>query len=271
VAAALVLLVLPLLAYAGLCGWYWVHQRAVVFAPGGLDVTPEQAGLAGFSVVQLRTEDGERLVGWWLPPPRPQAGVVLFLHGTPGTLRDTVWRLPALQQAGFGVLAIDYRGYGGSTGAPTELGMRADARAAFDFTRAEAPGARIAVFAESLGTGVAVALARDRPVAGVLLNAPYASVRRLFEGRGPPLPYRWLMADPFDSEAMIGEVTAPVMILHGTADRNIPIDEGRRLFAAANEPKRMIEVEGAGHLGAWDGGGSKPALAALAAWTRRDQ
>lgn len=241
-----------------------------MYAPGGLDVTPEAAGLSGFSVVAIWTDDGERLVGWWLPPPRPEAGIVLFLHGTPGTLRDTVWRLPALQQAGFGVLAIDYRGYGGSTGSPTETGLRADARAAFDFARAAAPGARIAVFAESLGTGVAVALAGERPVAGLLLNAPYASVRRLFELRGPPLPYRWLMHDQFDSEAMIGAVTAPVMILHGTADANIPIEEARRLFAAAHQPKTMIEVPGAGHLAAWEGGAEKPALAALAAWTRPD-
>lgn len=265
------MIALPLLAYAGLCWWYWVHQREVLYALGGLDVTPEEAGLSGFSVVEIRTEDGEKIVGWWLPPPRPEAGVVLFLHGTPGTLRDTVWRVPTLQQSGFGVLAIDYRGYGGSSGGPTELGLRADGRAAFDFIRVRAPGSRIAVFAESLGTGVAVALACERPVAGLLLNAPYASVRRLFEARGPPLPYRWLMQDQFDSEAIIGEVTAPVMILHGTADTNIPIEEARRLYAAAHEPKQMIEVPGAGHLGAWEGGGAKPALAALAAWTRNDK
>src|SRR5436309_15505506 len=88
-AGLIVLVALPLLAYAGLCWWYWVHQREVVYALGGAEVTPEEAGLSGFSVVAIETEDGERLVGWWLPPPQPGAGVVLFLHGTPGTLRDT--------------------------------------------------------------------------------------------------------------------------------------------------------------------------------------
>jgi fermentation-respiration switch protein FrsA (DUF1100 family) len=119
---------------------------------------------------------------------------------------------------------------------------------------------KVAVFGESFGTGVAVALARERPVAGVLLNAPYASVLRLFELSGPPLPYRWLLIDQFDSEALIGDIGVPVMILHGTADSNIPITEARRLYAAARQPKTMIEVEGAGHLAAWEGGASEPAL-----------
>ena len=265
--AGLFVLAIPLLAYGGLCWWFWVHQREVQYALGGVVGTPEEAGLKGFAVVEIVTEDRERIVGWWSPPPRPEAGVVIFLHGTPSTLRDTVWRVPDLQASGFGVLAIDYRGYGTSTGTPTEVGLRADARAAFDFIRNASPRARIAVFGESLGSGPAVALARDRPVAGVLLNAPYASVRRLFELSRLPLPYRWLLVDQFDSEALIGGVTAPVMILHGTADQNVPIGEARRLYAAAREPKRMIEVEGAGHLAAWEGGGEKPALEALAAWT----
>ena len=243
-----------------------LHQREFQYALGGTPSTPQAAAAAGFAEVKIATEDGERLDGWWLPPPVGQ-GVILFLHGTPGTLPDHVWRFFQLQKSGLGILAIDWRGYGGSTGQPSELGLRADARAGFDFIRAAAPQSRIAVFGESLGTGPAVALARDRPVAGILLNAPYASVRRLYELLGPRLPYRWLLIDQFDSEALIGSVGVPVMILHGTADPAVPVSEARRLFAAARQPKRMIEVEGAGHLGAWDGGGEAPALDALARWT----
>jgi fermentation-respiration switch protein FrsA (DUF1100 family) len=268
-------LIPPLLgaaAYGALCLFFFVRQQEFQF--GDLHsprVSPQSVGLSGFTDIDIRTEDGEILDAWWAPPPEPGRGIVLFLHGTPSTLADTMWRLPDLQKSGFGVMAIDYRGYGASTGVPSEAGLRADARAAFDWIERAAPGSRIAVFGESLGTGPAVALARDRKVAGVLLNAPYASVRRLFELRAPPLPYRWLMRSPFDSEALIGGIGAPVMILHGTADRNIPISEARRLLAAAKEPKTMIEVAGAGHLAAYDNGGEGPALEALARWTRPDQ
>src|SRR5438477_1654661 len=103
------------------------------------------------------------------------------------------------------------------------------------------PQAKTAVYVESLGTGIAVGLAHDRPVAGVLLNSPYAAVVRLHEMRGPPLPYRRIMPDQLDSEALIGTIAAPLMILHGTADDAIPVAEARRLYAAAREPKSMIE------------------------------
>jgi uncharacterized protein len=258
------------LLYLLLCLFFVMHQRQFQFTLGGTRSTPEAAAAVGFTEVKIATEDGERLDGWWLPPPAGR-GVILFLHGTPGTVPDHTWRFAQLRHSGLGILAIDWRGYGGSTGQPSELGLRADARAGFDFIRAAAPQSRIAVFGESLGTGPAVALAHDRPVAGILLNAPYASVRRLFERRGPVLPYRWLMSDPFDSEALIGGVGVPLMILHGTEDPAVPVDEARRLYAAAREPKSMIVVEGAGHLSAWEGGGEGPALAALARWTAQAQ
>ena len=264
----MIMLLLASAAYGSLCLWFYTHQQEFQFGDNRRPrIPPLSVGLTGFAVVDIRTEDGEVLDAWWTPPREPGRGVVLFLHGTPSTLADTVWRLPDLQKSGFGVMAIDYRGYGASTGVASEAGLRADARAAFDWLRGAAPGSKIAVFGESLGTGPAVALARDRPVAGVLLNAPYASVRRLFELRAPPLPYRWLMKHQFDSEALIGGIGVPLMILHGTADANIPLAEARRLYAAAHEPKTMIEVEGAGHLAAYDNGGEGPALEALASWT----
>jgi uncharacterized protein len=253
--------------YIYLCVTDVLHQREYQYTLGGTRSTPEAAAAAGFTEVKITTEDGERLDGWWRPPPAPERGVVLFLHGTPGSVPEQVWRLDQLKHSGLGILAIDWRGYGGSTGNPTELGVRIDARAGFDFIHATAPLSKIAVFGESFGTGPAIALARDRPVAGVLLNAPYASVRRLFELRGLPIPYRWLMKDQFDSEALIGGVTAPVLVLHGTNDPAIPIAEARRLYAAAREPKTLFIAEGAGHLDAWEGGGEKLAFEALARWT----
>jgi fermentation-respiration switch protein FrsA (DUF1100 family) len=265
----LALSVLAAVGYLCLCAWFWAHQRQFQYAPGGTLTTPEAAGLLQFSTVQITTEDGERIIGWWKPP-KPGDGVVLYLHGLPGTLPDYCpYRLPDLEKAGLGVLAIDYRGYGGSTGIPTETGIEADARAAFDFIRKEAPQSKIAVYGESFGTGAAVALATERPVAGVLLNAPFASVLRLFQLRAPPiLPYSWLLSDQYNSEALIGRVTAPVMILHGTADANIPIGEARRLYDAARQPKTMIEVAGVGHTEAMQGDAKVRALQALVAWTR---
>jgi fermentation-respiration switch protein FrsA (DUF1100 family) len=254
-------------SYGAVCVWFWVYQRELLYTTGGERSTPGAAGAPWLTAVDIRTEDGERLDGWWAPP-QPGRGVVLFFHGTPGSLPWTVWTLTDLAQAGFGVLAIDYRGYGGSTGQPSETGLKTDARAAFDFARGAAPGAPIAAFGESLGTGVAVALARERPVAGILLNSPYASLMRHWALHAPPLPYGLLLTERFDSEATIASLDVPVMILAGTADDATPIGEARRLFAAAREPKTMIEVDGAGHVAAWSGDAKVAALQALLKWTQ---
>ena len=114
----LALLAVPTLAafgYLWIILWFAAHQRDFQYTPGGSRVAPETVGLDDFAVIELPTEDGERIVAWWAAP-SSGGGVVLFLHGTPSTLPGTVWRLPDLRKSGLGVMAIDYRGYGGSTG-----------------------------------------------------------------------------------------------------------------------------------------------------------
>jgi uncharacterized protein len=267
--AAFAVLLIAGAAYFGLCLWFAANERGFVFHPmQRASMSPRAAGLSGVSAVSVPTEDGNRLYGWWAPP-KPGQGAIVLLIGKNVALSDESGLFGDLAAHGFGVIGIDYRGDGASTGAPSQAGLRADARAAFDYAHRAAPQAKIAVLGESLGTWPAIALALDRPAAGVLLNSPFASLVRLFELRGPLLPYRLLMSDPLDSEALIGRLRVPVMILHGTADHSIPIAEARRLYAAAHAPKTMIEVKGAGHAATWFGATREGALAALASWTAR--
>ena len=266
------LLVLGLL-YLALCWIFWTFEPAFVFArvprPA---VAPESMGLHGFSEAQIATEDGVKLYGWW-GPPRAGHGVVVLLTGSGVTLSDYASLMGDFAAQGLGVLGIDYRGNGASPGQPSEAAWRADARAAYDYAHAQAPQAKIAAYGQSMGTGFAVMLALDRPAVGVLLDSAYASVARLFQrsgialARGVPLPVRLLMSNPIDAEAVIGQLRVPVLILHGTEDRAIPPAEARRLYAAARQPKELIEVEGAVHAGVWYGPARERGLAALAQWT----
>jgi hypothetical protein len=260
--------------YIALCWFFWAYEPQFVFAQVERSaILPAAAGLDGFAKVTVETEDGVPLYGWWHMP-EPGHGAIVFLTGTGVSLSDGAALLRDLAAHHFGVLGIDYRGNGASGGRPSEAAWRRDARAAFDFVHAAAPAAKIAAFGESMGTFFAVALALDRPSAGVLLNSPYASVLRLFQLHGTrlapqvPLPFRLMMTDTLDSEALIGSLTVPVMILHGTADRAIPLAEARRLYAAAHQPKEMIEVKGAPHAATWFGPARDRALKALAEWTR---
>ena len=267
-----VLLVLGLY-YVGLCWIFWAFEPAFVFArvprPA---VAPETMGLRGFSEVRITTEDGAKLYGWWAPP-IPGRGIVVLLTGTGVVMSDYAPLMADFAAQGLGVLGVDYRGNGASAGAPSEAAWRADARAAYDFAHAAAPQSKIAAYGQSMGTGFAVMLAADRPAVGVLLDSPYASVARLFErdgiplARGVPLPARLLMNNPIDAEAVIGKLRVPVLMLHGSEDRVILPEDARRLYAAAREPKELIEVQGAGHAAVWFGPARERALAALAQWT----
>jgi len=246
--------------YMAICAYMYIQQDSLIY-PGGTTAidplpAPDSAGLAGFASIILDTPDGERLKAWWHPPgegPKGPNGVVLYLHGNRENLAAP-WRAARLRDlaaAGFGVLGVEYRGFGGSSGHPSEPGLISDSLTGFDFITREAPGARIGVFADSLGTGAAVALATQRPVAGLVLDSPYASTLRLAQSDYGWLPTSLLLRSSWKSEDRIKAVNAPLLIAHCDADRRIPIAEGRRLFDAANQPKEFVELKGCGHVETW--------------------
>src|SRR6266702_2686179 len=153
-AACAALLLLAAITYAAVCLWFVANERSLVFYPKArASTSPEAAGLDGVLEARIATEDGERLYGWWAPP-QPGHGAVVYFVGKGLVLSDGAGLFGDLADHGFGVLGIDYRGNGASTGRPSESGLRADARAAFDFAREAAPQARVVAFGESLGTGV---------------------------------------------------------------------------------------------------------------------
>jgi uncharacterized protein len=149
---------------------------------------------------------------------------------------------------GLGVFMMTYRGFGGSTGRPSEASNVADAKQAYDTLIASGVPARdVIVYGESLGTGVAVQVAAAREVAGVVLDAPYTSMVDLAALHYPLIPGRWFMTDRYDTAAHIKSVTAPLLILHGEEDDIVPVSQGRAVFDLANAPKVIKTFPGAGH------------------------
>ena len=263
------------LGYAGLCAYIYAVQDKLMYPGGTTDIhplpPPANVGLGDFRGVTLATPDGEHLMAWWLPP-QPGQGVVLYLHGNGSNGSDPrrLVRFHDLQDAGFGVLALEYRGFSGSTGHPSEPGLIIDGLTGYDYIAKEAPGARIALFGDSLGTAVALAVATQRPFAGLLLDSPFASMRRMGEQRYPYLPVGPLATSPWESDRRIAQVTAPILITHCDADRTVPIAEGKRLFDAANQPKDMIVLPGCDHIQTWKDPVKSAALNDFAAWIGRN-
>jgi hypothetical protein len=236
-----------LVAYAALVGGLFFFQRQLLYFPD--KTRPELAGLEQLGVreVVLATEDGLSLLSWYLPS-RPGRPVILYFHGNGGHIGYRVERLLRFAREGYGVLMLEYRGYGGNPGTPSESGFYADARAALDLLEREAvPANRHVLYGESLGSGVAVQLAVQHGVAALILEAPFTSVAEVAQCHFPYVPAARMVIDRFDSLSRIGRVKAPILVLHGERDRVVPVRFGRALFNAAPEPKEGWFAPEAGH------------------------
>lgn len=246
--AAAIIAALAALAYCAPIVWLAVKQRDLVYRVSTLRTAPEAAGFSRAREVAVKTEDGETLVGWFIPP-SPDKPFIVYLHGNGGTLERRAARLQRMTDDGAGLLAIEWRGYGGSTGAPSQEGLLSDARAAYDYAvDAGADARRIVVVGESLGTGPALWLAGARKVAAVVLDSPYSSIVEIGADRYWMFPVRLISRDPFPAAEWAKKVTAPVFAVAGEADMTIPLRYARKLVAAITAPKTFIEIPGAGHV-----------------------
>lgn len=234
--------------YVGLVATLYFAQRVLMYFPDRARTPPAAAGFPQAAEEILATADGEKVIAWHVPPKENQP-VVLYFHGNGGALWMRADRFRALTADGTGLLALSYRGYGGSSGSPSEEGLIADAEATYAFAAARYPPERIVLWGESLGCGVAVALAAERPVARVVLEAPFTSAADVASSVYPYVPVRKLMKDQFRSDERIGKVKAPVLIMHGARDNVVPIAFGEKLYQLANQPKHFVRFPAGGHEG----------------------
>jgi hypothetical protein len=188
----------------------------------------------------LTTADGEILDAVWLPSINAEAGAILYLHGNAANLRSRESRLKALAHLGFSILAIDWRGYGLSTGRPSQEGLLLDAEAAYQWLVQRIDPSRLVVLAESIATGIGIKFATEHRVRALVLEAPYFSAVDVAQKYLPFIPVRALMRDPLRSDLWIRDIHTNLLIQHGKQDRLIPFSQAERLFEIAPEPKRMI-------------------------------
>lgn len=216
-----------------------IFQRQLMYFPDNSPVTPEQVNLQDTQDITLSTKDGERLQAWYHHPEKGEYTIVYF-HGNAGHIGYRAGRLRHFMEDGFGFLITSYRGYGSSTGSPSEQGLYTDAHTALNYilqTQGIAPES-VLLYGESMGTGVATEMATHYNLGGLILEAPYKSVRERSQEMFPWLPAQWMVWDEYDSLSKISSVDEPLLIFHGEKDPVIPISHGRALFEAANEPKK---------------------------------
>ena len=261
--AVLRLIAVAAVLYGALVVLLLMMERTLLYPASAYRTTAAAAGLSGFQDVILNTADGERLVAWWKPPGAGRA-VIVYFHGNGGSLWNRRDRARLLAEDERGVLMASYRGYSGSTGVPTEAGLSEDARAAYVWAAERVDPGRLVVYGESLGSGVAVRLASERPLGGLILEAPFTSTADVAKLSYWFVPVDFLMRDQFRSIDRIAAVDAPLLVLHGERDGLIPIRLGERLFAAAREPKRFVRLPEVSHVDVLEAGGLAPVRAFLA-------
>src|SRR5680860_561506 len=232
-------------------------HRYFIYIPDGTRVAPEDVGLAGVEEVVFKAADGTKLIAWYLPA-RGAKPTLLYFTGNGGNVANRAGKIRTIAADGYGVFMLNYRRYGGSGGRPTESRIAADAVSAYDYLRGLGVTPHdIVAYGESLGTAVAVRLALQRHVEGLVLEAPFTSIVDVGRLLWPLFPLSLIMADQYRTIDRIGEVEAPLFIIHGGRDAIIPLDQARHVFHATNEPKSMAVVPHAGpndlyERGAWE-------------------
>jgi hypothetical protein len=235
------------LGYAGVVAAMYLAQRSFLYPiPTTARTTPKAAGFAQAEENVLTTADGERVIVWHVAP-QPGRHVVIYFPGNGDTLAGSAGRFEEITSDGTGLIALSYRGYAGSSGRPSEQGLLSDAAATYAFAAATYDPARIVLWGFSLGSGIAVAIAAEHPVSGLILEAPYSSIADIAAAAFPFLPARYLLKDTFRSDQRIAQVQSQLLVMHGGRDRTIPIENGERLFAMAHKPKQFVRFDGGGH------------------------
>jgi pimeloyl-ACP methyl ester carboxylesterase len=223
----------------------WMERR-MLFIPDHVNYgEPSAAGLR-HEEVWLTTSDGVKIHGWFVPAKDEPLVTCLFLHGNAGNITARLDKLRILHDLGISTLIMDYRGYGKSAGRPSETGIYRDADAAYAWlTKKKSVAAQtIVLFGESLGCAPALDLAVREPVGGVILESPFISTAAMGSEIFPWLPTRLIVSQKFDNLSKIPRLNAPLLVMHSRADEIIPFRHGEKLFAAANEPKRMLVMRG---------------------------
>ena len=240
--------------YVGLGALLYIGQRSQQYFPHGEFEIPVDMRQLGVSLERLKTPDNETIVAWYHPALKGKP-TFLYFHGNGGSVAMNADRFRQLISDGYGLLAISYRGYPGSSGSPSEKGLTTDGTTAFDWLVAKGVAPQdVIVYGWSLGSGVAAYVVSERDSRALVLETPFTSALSIARKRFPIYPVDWLMKDPFRSDLRLASVDVPLVVLHGTSDRVIPDEEGRRLFAGYEGPKTFLEFPGGqsrGPLGTW--------------------
>lgn len=238
---------LLVVAYGGVLAYMYINQRALQYEAEGPITALADSGLTAAQDVSIPSGDG--VINGWYQAPQPGKPLIVYFKGNSGSFSKEHERYVQFVTDGYGFLAFDYRGFPMSPGSISQEHILQDALSAFDWAAEQ--GAPIVIWGRSLGTGPANYVASQREARAVLLESPFLSAVSVAAERYPVLPVGLVMQDQFPSNVWIADVSEPVMVAHGTADKTIDVSNGERLYALAPHPDNLWIEPGAGHSDMW--------------------
>ncbi len=242
-------------AYALLIGWLALRQRDMIYHPDPSRSTPVEAGVPEMVPVPLKAPGGGVVTSWYAPPGQDDRATVVLFHGNAGTGAGRAHKARALLDAGYGVFLAEYRGYGGNPGRPSEQGFYADGRAIVQWLASRGTGAtRLVFYGESLGSGVAMEMARSFTPRAVVLECAFTSLPDLAPPYIIPALARALMTDRYDNLSKVRDLKAPLVVVHGDRDDVVPVAMGHALLNQADTVKEGIFLPQGRHNDLWDHG-----------------
>ncbi len=253
-----------LLPYLLLCVGMAIYQRHFLYIPLPGPTTPQAAGLDGYQAHSLPRADGTA-IRYWESDNAQTKPLLFYFHGNSGGLFAFTQTLRYLNHHGFHVVAMEYRGYPGADGAPTQPHLTQDARALYRDMLQHQPTQPAVIWGYSLGSGIATQLAAQEHPAVLILEAPFTATLDRAQEMFPWLPVARILKDQYRSREVIDQVSAPLLILHGDADRVIPLPHGQALYQYASPPKTLKIYPGAGHLDLQSHGAYEDAVAFIRA------
>ncbi len=234
-----------------------IESFFVFFPEASFEATPNELNLQ-YEDVYFPTKDGEKLHGWFFPLDK-ESPIILFCHGNAGNISHRLENVELLLDQKIQVLIFDYRGYGKSSGSPSEKGLYLDGLAAYDYlTKRRAFMANnIILFGRSLGAAVAIEISLRREVRSLIIEGAFTSTKEMARTMALFYPFSYLMPAHYNNLEKIARIRRPKLVIHGTEDEIVPFLMGRRLFEAAKEPKYFFAVNGASHNDTFVAGGDK--------------
>ncbi len=251
-----------ILFYVLLIVLLFIKQRDLIYFPDNT----KPVAVEGVDVVKVKTKDNIDLEAWYIAPSIENKPVIIFFHGNAGNYSHRIHKSVEYLNAGYGVLLAGYRGYGANSGTISEAGFYNDGRAYIDWLLQEKniKLSQIVIYGESIGSGVAVQMATEYDISGLILEVPFSSLLEVATKRYFFVPVKFLLKDKFMNLDKIKGINAPLLIMHGVKDKVIPFDLSKKLFDKAKQPKKFVDFPLANHNNLYDFGASAHVLDFLA-------